>query len=510
MCGLMKNPEVLVEFICEKLLLGYDPKKSEDRFDDSLIKCFRLLENLCKDIPEHGGKSHTKRFSYYCRYGIFEFNLSKLHDGFFGMIDTYVHSREKRSDEPAECAIFTDDLSSFSREELKRTLGQVGRGTKVVVSSLLVVSNNDANEKDAVNSAFTESIRFSKNPQVIFMKNCNWPHCVQDDISQKLRGCSEVQVVVLKSIRNISKALWVGLIRNKPLRVLQIEHCTLDGDELEPLFQELSQCKTLEVLSFAETEFTPYSRRSVAFLGTENIRYKWRTVGPLKALNLDGCNLPASELFDFLVKVTRSDLRMISLSGTKLTDGFSSLARLFSGRNLNSICLINAKLRNRDIKGLGEFLSATSLICRDWQSVNEKPRYLFLSQNTLTDLLSCLLGTQPAQYPLGLKFLWMGETQLGRNDLSTLEGAVRSGRLPELVSLDLSGNNLNMLQERLENLIVACTLQYTKTPLLVYLNDNSFSVEFQDSLKSKCQGTMVELSDEKPKFHFDTMITDVL
>lgn len=104
----------------------------------------------------------------------------------------------------------------------------------------------------------------------------------------------------------------------------------------------------------------------------------------------------------------------------------------------------------------------------------------------------------------------MGEAQLNRNDLNNLKRAVVNGRLPELVSLDLSGNNLNMLQERLENLIVACTLHYTRTPLLVYLNDNSFSVEFQDSLKSKCQGTMVELSDEKPKFHFETMITDVL
>ena len=422
MCGLMKNPEVLVELICERLLLHCGQRKSEDIFDGSLLKCFRFLENLCKDIPDHGGKSHTKRFSYYCRYGTFEFNLSKLHDGFFGMFDTYVHSREERSDDPAECAVFTDDISSFSLEELKRTLGQVGRETKVVVSSLLVVRNNDANEKDAVNSAFTESIRFSRNPQVIFMKNCNWPHCAQDAISQKLCGCNEVQVVVLKSIRNISMALWVGLIRNKPLRVLQIEHCTLDEDKLEPLFQELSLCKTLEVLSFAETEFTPYSPWPVAFFGTENIWYRWRAVLPLKALNLDGCNLPASEIFDFLMRVSISDLRMISLSGTKLTDGFSSLAdRLFTWQKLNSICLINAKLRNTDIRELGHVLSNAPLICTGWQSVKKNPRYLFLSQNTLTDLLSCLLGTQPTEHPLGLKFLWMGETQLGRNDLSTLE-----------------------------------------------------------------------------------------
>ena len=468
MCGLMKNPEVLVEFICEKLLLGYDPKKSEDRFDDSLLECFRFLENLCKDIPEHGGNSYTKRFSYYCRHGTFEFNLSKLHDGFFGMFDTYVHSREKRSDEPAECAIFTDDLSSFSREELKRTLGQV-----VVVFSLLVVSNNDANEKDAANSAFTESIRFSRNPQVIFMKNCNWPHCVQDNISQKLLGCSEVKVVVLKGIREFSKALWVGLIRNKPLRVLQIEQCTLDGFSLEVLLRELSTCKTLDVLSFA---------------GTEGMRFPWRSVAPLsslKVLNLDNCGLYAAQTPGILACVQKADLKMISLSGNKLTDGFPCLANHISNlQKLESICITNAQLSGRDIQQLGNFLS-----------VEGNLRYLLLSQNTLTDQVGCLLGNESTKRPLGLKFLWVSKTQLGKTDLKNLERAVINGRLPDLVSLDLSGNELCMMEEELESLITACTVYYTKTKIRVFIQ-----CHLRSRLELKCQGTMVALCDGYPKF----------
>ena len=88
----MKNPEVLVELVCEKLLSQYDSRESEDKFNGCLLECFRFLENACKDIPEQASKSNPKQFSYYHRYGTFEFNLSKLQDGFFGMFDTYMNS----------------------------------------------------------------------------------------------------------------------------------------------------------------------------------------------------------------------------------------------------------------------------------------------------------------------------------------------------------------------------------------------------------------------------------
>ena len=372
MCGLMKNPEVLVEHLCERLLLHCCPRKSEDRFNDSLLDCFRYLEIICKDIPGRGNLSPDKRFSYYCRYGTFEFNLSNLHDGFFGMFDTSVNSGEKRSDKPAECAIFADDISSFSEGELGRTLGQMGRETRVVVSSLLVNSNNDANEKGDVNSAFTESLRFSRNPQVIFMNNCSWLHRFQEDISQKLLGWNKVQAVVLKGVRNISKALLVGLLRNKPVRVLQIEQCTLDGDSPKALFEELSVCKTLDVLSFAGTEGIRFPLRPVASLSS------------LKVLNLDKCRFSASETADILTNQPLGDLRMISVSGIKLTDEFFFLVYPISNlQNLASICLINSQLSSRDIGLLAHFLSTAQLAIRDSLSVKKNPRYLYLSQNIL-------------------------------------------------------------------------------------------------------------------------------
>ena len=464
-CGLMKNPEVLVELICERLLLHCGPRKSEDKFNDSLLDCFRYLEIICKDIPGRGNLSHAKRFSYYCKYGTFEFNPSNLHDGFFGMFDTCMNSREAKCQEPAECAVFTHDIRSFSRGELDRTLGQVVRETKIVVSLLIVISDNDANEKGDVNSAFTESLRFSRNPQVIFMNNCNWLHRFQEDILQKLLGWNKVQTVVLKGIRNISKTLLVGLLRNKPVRVLQIEQCTLDGDSPKALFEELSVCKTLDVLSFAGTEGIRFPLRPVASLSS------------LKVLNLDKCRFSTSETAEILTNQPLGDLRMISVSGIKLTDDFIFLVNPISNlQNLTSICLINSQLSSRDIGLLAHFLFTAQLAIRDSLSVKKNLRYLCLSQNTLTNQVGCLLSTESTENPLGLKVLGMGEAQLGRNDLNNLERAVVDGRLPELVSLDLSGNNLNMLQERLENLMVACTLHYTRTPLLVYLNDNSFSV----------------------------------
>ena len=148
--------------------------------------------------------------------------------------------------------------------------------------------------------------------------------------------------------------------------------------------------------------------------------------------------------------------------------------------------LNETQLSPKDVRVIGRSLKET----------HRRLRRLFISFNTLTYCVSDLI---PVGEPLeNLEVLWMQRTGPSCVDIRHLGQAVVSGLLPCLSSLDLSNNGLFIMEGDYENLILACTAQYTTQRMTIYLKDNYLSENFLSRIETICQGTNVVPTLEMP------------
>ena len=127
-------------------------------------------------------------------------------------------------------------------------------------------------------------------------------------------------------------------------------------------------------------------------------------------------------------------IKHMILSGNTLTD---CLGELFKADypNLEYLWLDNTSLSNNDIKSLSEAVQHGTL---------PKLNQLDLSNNILANYIHTVLGPS-------LEDLQLNTTELTKDDIKSLCTAVRQGRLPKLKRLDVSGNILTNCLDTLMN-----------------------------------------------------------
>ena len=120
---------------------------------------------------------------------------------------------------------------------------------------------------------------------------------------------------------------------------------------------------------------------------------------------------------------------------------------------------------------------------------NKLPKLLFLnlSDNNLDGCLCSFLPNLPE-----VEYLLLCKTELYLEELQLLKQLVQHGKLPRLLGLYLNGNELCQIKEELVNLIRTLIQHQEKQRILnVGLADNDLPEELQNQLTQICRGTEI-------------------
>ena len=183
-------------------------------------------------------------------------------------------------------------------------------------------------------------------------------------------------------------------------------------------------------------------------------------------------------------------LRELYLSGNTLTGCLSSfLPNTHPGlTELGFLRLDNTRLINKDLQHLSHILKKNKL---------PKLNYLELSGNTLTGCLSSFLPDPHPGLP-ELRWLYLKNTALNREDVRDLTSIMKTRKLPRLetIHLDRVLHNVQDDQRQLSNFLETC-VDCHKTRLTISLKENNLPTEFRKEMVELCAGTLVHPIFEK-------------
>ena len=468
-CGLMTYPEVLVERVCEFLSSHIHEVDTLGEVDDRLLRCCDFIVSLCKELPqlEVTDMAHCKDVAFFGINASFVFIPQRYNECFVALLRTPLIENE------TECAVVVNDVNGFSEAVLNKVREKVETQDKIVIASLLLIRDDNGDSERVHLGRLIKSVRLFRDPEIFVMQNCDIPPSVSSCIAQQLRTCTKMRVVCLNNVRNVPAVIGIALItcNAENLEGLQIEESELVEDGWDDFTEAFEDCSSLKYLSFAGTKTVP-------------LIPGWIEEGCYE-VDFSNCSLSISRVKKYWL--TSHHWRVLSLAGNSLTDSLVFDRWLFMHFSwLRSLSLNETQLSAEDVRVIGRSLRET----------HHQLRRLFISFNTLTD---CVAGLIPVGEPLeNLEVLWMQRTSLSCVDIRHLGQAVILGSLPCLSSLDLSNNGLFIIEGDLENLILACTAQYRRQRMTIYLKDNYLSEDSLSRIETICRGTNVVPTLEMP------------
>ena len=182
-----------------------------------------------------------------------------------------------------------------------------------------------------------------------------------------------------------------------------------------------------------------------------------------------------------LPKVTNLDLSFNTLTGC-LHELLSSISN-----DLSMLSLKGTQLSKIDINSLCQAIKEKKFMRLTW---------LQLSVNVLSGCVEELLcGTDDCVLP-HLGYLSLRSTSMNKLDLKSLSEALKSCKLPRLTYLHLEDNDLFTMEGEVENLIKTC-IEFHKSNIILFLEDNNLSDEFLTRMEPLCQETNTKLKTTK-------------
>ena len=160
--------------------------------------------------------------------------------------------------------------------------------------------------------------------------------------------------------------------------------------------------------------------------------------------------------------------------------------------SLDWLWIDDTHLSKTDIKTLSEAVHDGKL---------QKLKDLNLSDNVLTSYMKDLLGEASHYGFHSLAHLKLKNTELHTDDLLCLTEAMKSGKLPKLVWLHLEGNNLSSMEDQVADLIQTAIKAYKKKELFLYLDNNGMSDECCERMESAAKGSKIHLKKSEDSYY---------
>ena len=259
---------------------------------------------------------------------------------------------------------------------------------------------------------------------------------------------------------------------------VKLDSCTLPWNTKKKIMLQINKCSSIREIILHDTRITGCL--------SSLIPDPHPGLPQLQKLNLQHIGLNKDDL-ELLSNITQSNklpnLQELSLSWNTLTGCLSCfLQDPHPGLpQLQKLDLWDTGLNKDDLELLSNITQSNKL--PNLQELN-------LSYNTLTGCLSCFLPDPHPGLPQ-LQKLNLYYTELNKDDLQHLTHLIQSQKLPRLDYLNLRGNGLYQIESELEKLIEAC-ITHHKVWMELNLGDNSFSDQYKNKWRRRCEGTNIQ------------------
>ena len=523
-CGVMDQPEPLVEVICDRTAsvyrqLGYIGSGIIQNYilniDSSYLSLYDILVAMEKEITKscRVHPLHNRAINYMSNRQDTLFVPSKYYifhrppKTVKYIKDPSVHRRDLR---PAECSIVTHTPDVFE------VIFELGKITQIHITHLIVDTNilddyswsyrfdsekamkkHHLNERlkkfrgvsgdlcsrsatqvaqlhEKFQAHWKEHIRLSENAKIIIIQNS--PPLVKH-VTPQLGYCKQLQVLGLIDT-DVPKELGAALPVMKELKSLYLDRCVIEPNLFKTIVEQLSVCEKLEVLSLRKTLNVPIEigktlTKLTSF--THLYVYSCKMSGPVSEALMQG--------------LTRCpQIEYLDLSSNILT---GLLDNLLSGSIHHKLCNLyvpDTGLSESDVRSIAMAARANNL---------PNLRILDISGNTLAGLVGVLMGGTDHPGYTSLEVLAMDCISVSRDDMKCLSQAVVAGKLPRLQNLILWRNNLHLMTEEVEHFVRSCVECYSQQRVALMLGLNKLTEQFVEQLKSIVQGTSIKLTFSK-------------
>ena len=527
-CGVMDQPEPLVEVICDRLAsvyrqLGYFGPNFIDDYINNIESRYLLLYDILVAMEKEITKScrvhplHNRVINY----------MSNRQDTLFVPSKYYIFHRPPRTVKsvkyikdpsvhrsdlrPAECSIVTNTPDVFE------VIFKLGKITQIHITHLVVDTNipddsdwgytfdsekamkkhHHLNERlkklrgvsgdlcsrsatqvaesdEKFQAHWKEYIRLSENVQVIIIQNS--PPLVKH-VTPQLVYCKQLQVLGLTDT-DVPKELGAALPVMKELKNFCLERCVIEPNLFKTLVEKLSVCEKLEMLSLRETLNVPIE-----------IGKTLTQLTSLRCLNVNSCKMSGAVSEALMQGLMRCpQIEYLNLSGNILTGLLDNLLSDSIHDKLCHLYVANTGLSESDVRSITKAARANNL---------PNLRTLDISINTLTGLVGVLMGGTDHPGYTSLEMLPMAGISVSKDDMKCLSQAVTTGKLPRLQRLLLWGNNLYLMTEEVEHFVRSCVECYSQQRVVLMLGLNKLTDTFVEQLKSIVQGTGIKLTFSK-------------
>ena len=343
----------------------------------------------------------------------------------------------------------------------------------------LKVLSMDGNGVGTAGNILAKSIKmWGEDPPLekLYLDNCSIPedHC--STILQSLHSCIHLTDLSMTGNNVGATGRFLAesikqLGSNPPLQTLRLRRCSLGQEVCGEIFISLQTCKNLTQIIFSGNKV---GRSGLELAQT--IR-QWGDNPPLQRLSLHGCSIPEEaccELTSALFSCKR--LTILELTGNYLCKNGLHLKRYLETitDRLEVLSLAECSV---PVDVSGQILSLLSQC---------KKLYHLSVPGKVTGVLSNSIPNPP------LKFLFLSNTDVNKQDLNHLTGLFQSNKLPNLEKLSLFGNSLDQMVNDTEKLLERC-VKCHKRELTINLGGNNLSVEFKNCWNTKCKDTKITL-----------------
>ena len=306
--------------------------------------------------------------------------------------------------------------------------------------------------------------------KILVLENCGIPGPVWREVLESVSTSNQLTCLKLcnNQIGNAACKLaqtinhWGTEAR---LNILDLTNCSIPEDTFETLFDALSSCPDICLLSLSgNTVGRPGINLADSIAS-------WGTASNLRELTMSSCGMPEDIWCQLLSSMSHCKLlSLLNLEDNPLGDAGYSLAQAIRAWGpvppLNKLSINNCCLSQDVSSELLKALSSCALLT-----------HLDLSRNTLTGGLRCLFpeSSETAKF---LESLNMAEASLDCEDLQCLARLVRRNGLQQMNHINLSFNNFSALEGELGDFLEACVTCY-KSTLTMQMWFNSLSENFK-------------------------------
>ena len=300
--------------------------------------------------------------------------------------------------------------------------------------------------------------------------------------------------------------------------------CRIPQLVYENLVKQLQNCDKLQRLDLGDSEFmdlgkaiaTSKSLRELYLYDCkiqdevyDEIVYHLRRHTGLEKLRLYNTEGVPKELGDVFAEInslkqfTAEECNMDETTAESVSSGLAKCHELqelrLKGNNLTN-CLEKLFPSTRGFSHLTLlFINRTELSQKDLLVLSRAVRCgklpklmtLDLCYNNMTGRLRSLLcGTGHPGFPL-LRYLGLKKAELNRDDMMSLSEAVNQNLMPQLRYLCLDKNDLSSMESKGKDLVEMCTKRYGKLDLAVQLSKTNLPEAFITEMNDICSGTVV-------------------